>query len=157
MKKGFTLIELLVVVLIIGILAAIALPQYQTAVMKSKMSGLLPIMRSIRDAQERYYMANGTYTDDFNNLDIQVPKGISVSDCNYNAGCALWENNTWINQLINEVGHVGQMTGGLSETPGKKEYACYFTIYLQQDPNYGQDSCGGTSSKCAQVCKSLGF
>ena len=72
-KRGFTLIELLVVVLIIGILAAVALPQYTKAVEKSRAAEAFTIVRAIRDAQKAYYMANGSYTNDLNNLDITVP------------------------------------------------------------------------------------
>ena len=70
---GFTLIELLVVVLIIGILAAIALPQYEKAVEKSRAAEAMIIMRSIADANRRYYMATGEYTDDLSVLDIEIP------------------------------------------------------------------------------------
>ena len=79
---GFTLIELLVVVLIIGILAAIALPQYRLAVEKSRAMQAVIAVRAISDAFERYYMANGNYglttsTElepiDFSVLDISMP------------------------------------------------------------------------------------
>ena len=70
--KGFTLLELLVVVLIIGILAAIALPQYKLAVEKSRISQVLAATKSITQAQELFYMVNGKYTDNINDLDIDV-------------------------------------------------------------------------------------
>ena len=65
---GFTLIELLVVVLIIGILAAVALPQYQKAVWKSRATQLLTATRSLATAQEAHYMASGEYATSFGEL-----------------------------------------------------------------------------------------
>ena len=72
-SRAFTLIELLVVVLIIGILSAIALPQYQKAVLKARATELLIIGRSIQRAQQVYKLANGNYTSDLEELDVQVP------------------------------------------------------------------------------------
>ena len=70
---GFTLIELLVVVLIFGLLAAIALPQYRKAVLKSKYATVKDIVRVVKDAEQRYYMVNGDYTTNFEDLDIDYP------------------------------------------------------------------------------------
>lgn len=67
--KGFTLIESLVVVLIIGILASVALPQYQKAVEKSKATQALVLLKALAQAQAVYYLANGRYATQFNQLD----------------------------------------------------------------------------------------
>ena len=78
-SKGFTLLELLIVVIIIAILAAIALPQYQMAVGRSKLATIKTITKNVQEAAQRYYMINGSYTNILkNNLDITIPAGI---DC----------------------------------------------------------------------------
>ena len=79
MSKGFTLIEMLVVVLIIGILAAVALPQYKYIVLKTHFTDLKSSLNSIKDAEERYFVAKGEYTDNRNNLDIEFPFSEDVS------------------------------------------------------------------------------
>ena len=74
MKKAFTLIELLVVVIIISILAAIALPKYQTAVLRTRYQQLVVAADAIVKAQQVYYMANGSYATTAEELDITPPK-----------------------------------------------------------------------------------
>ena len=89
-RFGFTLIELLVVVLIIGILASIAIPQYQKAVWKSRAAQLFTLTKNLATAQEAYFLENGNYATsfeeiilDFNNLQPTdtpiVPIGTSSS------------------------------------------------------------------------------
>lgn len=70
---GFTLIELLVVVLIIGILSAIALPQYRVAVLRARYVQLIAMGDAIYAAEQVYYLANGRYTENMDELDIQIP------------------------------------------------------------------------------------
>ena len=71
---GFTLIELLVVVLIIGILAAMAMPQYFKAVERSRMAEAITLMDSIVKVQRRKFMQTNHYAGEFQGLDVS-PKG----------------------------------------------------------------------------------
>lgn len=72
-KSAFTLIELLVVVLIIGILASIALPQYQKAVDKSKAMEAVVQGRALLNAQQLHYTQNGSWSSDLEVLDVTAP------------------------------------------------------------------------------------
>ncbi len=70
--QGFTLIELLVVVLVIGILIAIVLPQYQVAVAKTRVIEALVILDALAKAEEVFYLENGEYTNDISELPIDI-------------------------------------------------------------------------------------
>ena len=109
---AFTLIELLVVVLIIGILAAVAVPQYQKAVEKSRYATYKNHVNLIHDAVQRYYLENGVWTANFNQLDVSFPG-----------------NNAWNNHLF--------FSGNLADyTQG----AC--TIWYNENGKNGYVSCG---------------
>ena len=75
-KQAFTLIELLVVVLIIGILAAGAVPQYQLAVLKTRAAQAFPALNAMETAQNIYYLQNGVFAVVKQDLDIQIPSDI---------------------------------------------------------------------------------
>ena len=79
-RRGFTLLELLVVVLIIGILAAVALLQYRVAVAKSRYAQLMPLTSHIKTSQEIYYLANGAYAANCEELEADMPGGYFIHD-----------------------------------------------------------------------------
>ena len=90
-KQAFTLIELLVVVLIIGILAAVAVPQYQKAVLKSRYATLKNLVESLAQAEEVHYIAIGNYTTDWETLDISIPSSpIKDVDCGIAGNNGYW-------------------------------------------------------------------
>lgn len=86
-EQGFTLVELAVVVVIIGVLAAFAVPKFLTSVERSKAAEAFQYLSTIQTAQERYHARQGTYADEVAKLDIELPvleyfetSGIDESD-----------------------------------------------------------------------------
>ena len=71
-KKGFTLIELLVVVLIIGILAAIAVPKFQKSVWRSRAKSMLMVLKAMDESSRVYNLAHGVYPTKLSDLAINV-------------------------------------------------------------------------------------
>ena len=161
-KLGFTLLELLVVVLIIGILSAIALPQYNKAVMKSRYATLKNLTTSISRSQDIYYLTNGEYATKFTDLDVEMPNNVLNTDTNdedhvsdqynYDWGyCAIRRNGSGNTQCfcLNEQTH---MVYFITKNTGKR-YCFIFGSKKEEDFPLQNEICksetGQTSKKYA--------
>ena len=77
-RRGFTLIELLIVVVIIGILAAIAIPKFQSTKGKAYYAGMRSDLHNLLTAQEGYFYDHTTYTSAVDSLQFKPTRGDSV-------------------------------------------------------------------------------
>ena len=78
-RRGFTLIELLIVVVIIGVLAAIAVPKFQNTKGKANAASLRADLRNLVTAEEAYFYDNSAYTTDITALNIRMTTGVTVT------------------------------------------------------------------------------
>lgn len=148
--RGFTLIELLVVVLIIGILAAVAVPQYQKAVEKSRMTEAVLFLHQIHHACQLYELAGNDCGDNhfLENMDIPLPGEPTTEDCD-DEMCV----NTKDWQYVDYTGgdfSANRVVNGDWENP---LYELAIQVNVKGSPGYGKIQCyNRTTSFCDKLC-----
>ena len=156
-NKAFTLIELLVVVLIIGILAAIAVPQYQKAVLKAELHKGIPLVESLYQAQHAYYLTHGNFATDIDALDISIP---------LNENCIKEQNNKYSRYKCS-FGTIG-LADYFTNVGFQDSNSLIYYLHFVQDYPYESLPSGyfeknsrycfakGTNKAALDICKSLG-
>lgn len=153
MNKGFTLIELLVVVLIIGILSAVALPQYTKAVEKSRATEAITLLGNLANAEEIYKMSTGSYTTDLSLLDIQLP-GVGSST----VSTVSTKNFVITATAASATAFTADATranGGQKITTGDNQYAIVLNINNGTITRKCKKTATDTSATTTAMCKSI--
>ncbi len=153
-KKGFTLIELLVVVLIIGILAAMAMPQYFKAVERSRMTEADQLLSSIAQAQQRKYLQINKYTADYRSMDV-APKGAQGSTF-YTKGDPVTGGGNGFKVTLSA--DTGDYDGGIATAErvpagtSTLQYNYTLSRYYASDKTTCQGNDANGASLCADFC-----
>lgn len=147
-KKGFTLIELLVVVLIIGILAAMAMPQYFKAVERSRMTEADTLLGSIAQAQRRKFLQTNRFVTNYRALDVS-PKDSNGSLYYTKGNPATGANGNGFGvTLSGTTFQTGIATATRYAAGGNLQYQYSLSRYYQGD----NVTCTGTNTAGQELC-----
>lgn len=126
-NRAFTLMELMFAIVIIGVLAALALPRFSRTIEKSRIAEAVNILETLRNAQEAYNLEYGAYTDTLGDLDVTIPPSR-----NFNAPALA---------TADPIASIERNAGGYR-----------YTLTIDAD---GTVRCGGTVNP-ANICAKLG-
>ena len=131
MQKGFTLIELMIVIAIIGILAAIAIPQYQDYTKRAKVTEVILAMAPCKLAVTEYYSAQNAFPGDLATAGCQSQVSTYVTSVAVGAG-----------GVVTATSAVSGATGTVTLTPAAGTNAVNWTCAAGTlDPKYLPSSC----------------
>jgi type IV pilus assembly protein PilA len=97
-RTGFTLIELLIVVVVIGILAAMAIPKFQSTKGKAYLASVKSDLKNLSTAEESFFYEHRTYSTDLDSLKASVSHGVVLTVVNATANgwaATAYNPNSW--------------------------------------------------------------
>lgn len=146
MKKGFTLVELLAVMLLIGILSAVAIPQYTRSVRRAEITEGLTHGKTIYDAALRFKAVNGDWPRTFDQL--------SISFMEATAGSSAFDDGSFIYSLV-PAANEEQAYVSARSTKGDYELRFIEPIVNSNGVFAPIACCPGTSNKGIWLCENV--